>query len=355
MRLAGDYEELLEWTEARAPRIVVVRPLVLEAEGSLWEQRAGEVAEAITRIARSRAELPRRGPCAGVRGRVPRPATVRSPPTACTSPRPAPRSSPALLPRVIAELEREDEAAAATRRRRSGRMKRLHKVAVDRRGAGGARGRLLVRCSCRDCRRWGATGDEASRPLPGDDLIPAPLYATTHAITVQAPAEAVFPWLVQIGQNRGGFYTYDVLENLFRLDIHSADRIHPEWQDLRARQRLHEPRPGRDHEAHRSSELEPPARVRRPHRRPRRSRRRRPATSSRERSRPRGRSSSSRSRAGLVAAPHPLARVLARDGARRVRARLPARAGPLRHGARACCAASAPAPSAPRETPERRA
>ncbi len=55
MRLAGDYEELLEWTEARAPRIVVVRPLVLETEGSLWEQRAGEVAEAITRIARSRA------------------------------------------------------------------------------------------------------------------------------------------------------------------------------------------------------------------------------------------------------------------------------------------------------------
>jgi lysophospholipase L1-like esterase len=54
MRLAGDYEELLEWTEARAPRIVVVRPLVLETEGSLWEQRAGEVAEAIARIAARR-------------------------------------------------------------------------------------------------------------------------------------------------------------------------------------------------------------------------------------------------------------------------------------------------------------
>jgi lysophospholipase L1-like esterase len=54
MRLAGDYEELLEWTEARAPRIVVVRPLVLEAEGSVWEQRAAEVAEAISRIAGSR-------------------------------------------------------------------------------------------------------------------------------------------------------------------------------------------------------------------------------------------------------------------------------------------------------------
>lgn len=54
MRLAGDYEELLEWTEARAPRIVIVRPLVLEAEGSLWEQRAAETAEAIARIAASR-------------------------------------------------------------------------------------------------------------------------------------------------------------------------------------------------------------------------------------------------------------------------------------------------------------
>jgi lysophospholipase L1-like esterase len=54
LRLAGDYEELLEWTEARAPRIVVVRPLVLEAEGSLWEDRAAEVAEAVARIAGER-------------------------------------------------------------------------------------------------------------------------------------------------------------------------------------------------------------------------------------------------------------------------------------------------------------
>jgi lysophospholipase L1-like esterase len=54
MRLAGDYEELLEWTEARAQRIVVVRPLVLEADGSLWQQRAGEVAEAVARVAAGR-------------------------------------------------------------------------------------------------------------------------------------------------------------------------------------------------------------------------------------------------------------------------------------------------------------
>ena len=51
---------------------------------------------------------------------------------------------------------------------------------------------------------------------------------------MHAPAEAVWPWVVQLGQNRGGFYTYDVLENLFHLDIHSADSIHPEWQDLKA-------------------------------------------------------------------------------------------------------------------------
>ena len=51
---------------------------------------------------------------------------------------------------------------------------------------------------------------------------------------MRAPAADVWPWLVQIGQNRGGFYTYDALENLAGLDIHSADRIHPEWQDLRA-------------------------------------------------------------------------------------------------------------------------
>ena len=110
-------------------------------------------------------------------------------------------------------------------------MRRLHKIAltaVTLEALGAAWSLALLP----RLRRWGATGDESSRPFPGDDLIPEPLYATTHGITVQAPAEAVFPWLVQVGQNRGGFYTYDFLENLFRLDIHSADRIHPEWQDL---------------------------------------------------------------------------------------------------------------------------
>jgi hypothetical protein len=81
-------------------------------------------------------------------------------------------------------------------------------------------------------RRWGAPPEEVSRPLPGDALVPDAIYTTTHAITVRAAAGDVWPWLVQIGQNRGGFYSYDVLENLANLDIHSADHIHPEWQHL---------------------------------------------------------------------------------------------------------------------------
>jgi hypothetical protein len=110
-------------------------------------------------------------------------------------------------------------------------MRRLHKIALGAialEAFGAAYSFVLLP----RLRRWGATADEVSRPLPGDDLIREPLYATTHGITVQAPAEAVFPWLVQIGQNRGGFYSYDFLENLLRLDIHSAEHIHPEWQDL---------------------------------------------------------------------------------------------------------------------------
>ena len=112
-------------------------------------------------------------------------------------------------------------------------MRRLHKIAlaaVAVEAAGAAYSFVVLP----RLRRWGATDDEVSRPLPGDELVPDPLYTTTHAISVAAPAAAVWPWLVQIGQNRGGFYTYDKLENLMRLNVQSADRIHPEWQDLRA-------------------------------------------------------------------------------------------------------------------------
>ena len=79
--------------------------------------------------------------------------------------------------------------------------------------------------------RWGTIDSEFDEPLPGDDLIPSPNLVATRAITVRASADHVWPWIAQLGQGRGGFYSYDFLENLVGCDIHSADRIVPEWQD----------------------------------------------------------------------------------------------------------------------------
>src|SRR5512132_2606280 len=81
--------------------------------------------------------------------------------------------------------------------------------------------------------RWGATDEERDATLPGDDLIPTPDLTATRAITVHAPADQVWPWIAQLGQGRGGFYSYDVLENLVGCDIHSADRIVPQWQEVK--------------------------------------------------------------------------------------------------------------------------
>src|SRR5919108_5912683 len=78
--------------------------------------------------------------------------------------------------------------------------------------------------------RWGATDEDLRQPLPGDDLVPNPLTTSTRAITVNAPVEAVWPWLAQIGQDRGGMYSYEWLENLAGCQMRNADRIHPEWQ-----------------------------------------------------------------------------------------------------------------------------
>lgn len=76
--------------------------------------------------------------------------------------------------------------------------------------------------------RWGTSGDETTRPLPGDDLIGTADLQSTRAISIAAPRAAVWPWIAQIGQNRAGFYTYDWLENLVGCDIHSADVLRPE-------------------------------------------------------------------------------------------------------------------------------
>jgi hypothetical protein len=81
--------------------------------------------------------------------------------------------------------------------------------------------------------RWGATNEDQDRVLTGDELLPGMNLSTTRAITIAAPADRVWPWIAQLGQGRGGFYSYDWLENLVaRIDIHNADRIVPEWQDL---------------------------------------------------------------------------------------------------------------------------
>jgi hypothetical protein len=79
---------------------------------------------------------------------------------------------------------------------------------------------------------WGTTAAEREMALPGDGM--ARRVAATHAVTIDAPPSAVWPWLVQIGQDRGGFYSYSSIENtLLGAGIRNADRIHPEWQELR--------------------------------------------------------------------------------------------------------------------------
>lgn len=79
---------------------------------------------------------------------------------------------------------------------------------------------------------WGATDEEISRALPGDDLVPTASSETTRAVTIRAPCDEVWPWIVQLGQGRGGFYSYSFLENLAGADIHNVDRIVPELQQL---------------------------------------------------------------------------------------------------------------------------
>ena len=75
---------------------------------------------------------------------------------------------------------------------------------------------------------WGATAEEVAASLPGDEVAGAPYL--TRGLTIDAPPAGVWPWIVQIGQDRGGFYSNTWLENLTGADIHNADSAHPEWQ-----------------------------------------------------------------------------------------------------------------------------
>jgi hypothetical protein len=78
--------------------------------------------------------------------------------------------------------------------------------------------------------RWGAEPGDEQLELPGDDLLPARGTEILHAVTIEAPAEDVWPWVAQLGQDRGGFYSYEWLENLAGCQMSNAERIHPEWQ-----------------------------------------------------------------------------------------------------------------------------
>jgi hypothetical protein len=77
---------------------------------------------------------------------------------------------------------------------------------------------------------WGSTAEEIARHMPGDDVLDHPTFNATRAVTIEAPPEEIWPWIVQIGYRRAGFYSYDLLDN---DGIASAERILPEFQDLK--------------------------------------------------------------------------------------------------------------------------
>jgi hypothetical protein len=79
---------------------------------------------------------------------------------------------------------------------------------------------------------WGATEQEVSGTVAGDELMPNPDIVATRAVEIDAPAPAIWPWLVQMGPGRGGAYTYDWIERRLGIDIHNTDRIIPEFQHL---------------------------------------------------------------------------------------------------------------------------
>jgi hypothetical protein len=92
---------------------------------------------------------------------------------------------------------------------------------------------------------WGSTSEERSRSLPGDNIVEPVMTHRTRAVTIDAPPEAVWPWLVQIGDRRAGFYSYDWVERyVFAGTVHyiegtrSATRIHPELQDVHVGDRI---------------------------------------------------------------------------------------------------------------------
>ena len=77
--------------------------------------------------------------------------------------------------------------------------------------------------------RWGATDAEVKRSMPGDEIVSQPSFNATRAVTIHAPAQNIYPWIVQMGVTRAGWYSYDLLDNLGRR---SAESLLPEHQNI---------------------------------------------------------------------------------------------------------------------------
>jgi hypothetical protein len=110
-------------------------------------------------------------------------------------------------------------------------MATLHEILDNLGGALRIAGNLILQpITHSHYRFWGATKEDQQRALPGDERVPDPLVLTTMAITINAPASAVWPWIAQLGQERGGMYSYELLENLARCQMRNANRVVPEWE-----------------------------------------------------------------------------------------------------------------------------
>ena len=82
--------------------------------------------------------------------------------------------------------------------------------------------------------RWGATDNEVTAGYTGDDLVPSPRITYTRAVSINATPEEIYPWIVQLGAEKGGMYSYEWFETgILQCELVNADRIHEEWQDLK--------------------------------------------------------------------------------------------------------------------------
>jgi hypothetical protein len=86
---------------------------------------------------------------------------------------------------------------------------------------------------------WGTRNTEATDPLPGDELVPNPKWSYTLGVDVAAPPEAIWPWIAQIGQRRGGFYSYQTLENLVGCKIQNTTELLPEHQNPKVGEKVY--------------------------------------------------------------------------------------------------------------------